>query len=169
MQGRKCVDHLYARDRASFCVTVRFSSRHYFRMACDPSLKACLSVCVSSVPKFDLLLRPSSIIMHTSACITIFAGKATPSDLDRKTFKPSVRRLVALAVTLLLPSFKANKKSLERLSAGQEAIESSLQARLHEALNSEVAAAAATDADFGGTFILLPNSSRREKTNTQGN
>lgn len=33
---------------------------------------------------------------------------------------------------------QANKKHLERLSAGQEAVESSLRARLLEALNSEV-------------------------------
>lgn len=33
---------------------------------------------------------------------------------------------------------QGNKRALERLSAGQEAVESSLQARLLEALNSEV-------------------------------
>lgn len=33
---------------------------------------------------------------------------------------------------------QANKKALERLGAGQEAVESSLQARLLESLNSEV-------------------------------
>lgn len=42
--------------------------------------------------------------------------------------------------TCLLLSFveQGNKRALERLSAGQEAVESSLQARLLEALNSEV-------------------------------
>ena len=37
-----------------------------------------------------------------------------------------------------ITSKQANKKELERLSSGQEAVESSLQARLLEALNSEV-------------------------------